>query len=105
VLPDTPGFLADLDSSVPDTLIIRIYFTLNVTLESARVLEARVTLPSTSPSNVTLPAQRGFQSHTGPLAVKVDAPRRRHGWWPVGHGTFLASLSGLRFSLSLRSLP
>ena len=40
-----------------------------------------------------------------PLAVKVDAPRRRHGWWPFGHGSFLASPSGLRFSLSLRSLP
>ena len=55
--------------------------------------------------NVTLPGQRGCQSHTGPLAVKVDAPRRRLGWWPFGHGSFLASPSGLRFSLSLRSLP
>jgi hypothetical protein len=53
----------------------------------------------------TLPGERDCWSHAGPLAVKVDAPRRRHGWWPLGHGTFLASLSGLRFSLSLRSLP
>ncbi len=61
--------------------------------------------------NVTLDLEQrhllqvtGCWSHTGTLAVKVDAPRRPHGWWPFGHGSFLASSSGLRFSLSRRSL-
>jgi hypothetical protein len=44
-----------------------------------RVLEVRVTLLATSPSHVTLPGERSCQSHTGPLAVKVDVLRRRHG--------------------------
>jgi hypothetical protein len=30
--------------------------------------------------NVTFPWSAGCVSHTGPLAVKVDAPRRRLGW-------------------------
>ncbi len=55
--------------------------------------------------NVTFFWSAGSWSHTGPVAVKVDAPRRRLGWWPFGPGSFLASPSGLRFSLSLRSLP
>jgi hypothetical protein len=60
-------------------------------------------------SNVTLNVifswSAGCWSHTDPLAVKVDAPRRRLGWCPFEHGSFLASPSGLRFSLSLRSFP
>jgi hypothetical protein len=39
-------------------------------------------------SNVTLNVifswSSGCWPHTGPLTVKVDAPRRRHGWWPLG---------------------
>ena len=30
--------------------------------------------------NVTFSWSAGCKSHTGPLAVKVDAPRRRLGW-------------------------
>jgi hypothetical protein len=110
--------------------IVRVSVTLNVTLSSP-ILRSNVTLPLWSSGsdvtlasrnvtfeagdvtlglldadlNVTLPGERGCQSHSGPLAVKVDALRRRHGWRPFGHGSFLASPSSLHFSLSFRSLP
>jgi hypothetical protein len=82
-----------------------------------RHLRLRTTSPcfrSTSPrALITLPSARStspslvggwFVAHR-PLVVKVNAPRRRNGWLPCGHGSFLAASSGLRFSLSLRSLP
>lgn len=59
---------------------------------------------ATSPSNVTLPAQSTF------LVPRPTRPSRsalRGGGTVVTLrvGPFLASPSGLRFSLSLRSLP
>ena len=111
-------------------MIVRVDVTLNVTLTSP-ISRSNVTLPLLSSGsnvtlaagnvtfeagdvtlglldadvNVTFPGGRVVGRTPAPLAVKVDVPRRRLGWWPFGPGSFLAAPSGLRFSLSLRSLP
>ncbi len=57
-----------------------------------------MTLVATSPCNVTLPGERGCLSHSGSLAGKVDAPRRRHGLRPFGHGSFLTRDPEIRYT-------